>query len=145
MLQGMNGETRRQACICIILCIFKITAYKFHPSPPRLPYQHCNINTHCFHPTVSMKIKRKSSSLTPPNAKKVFYIIISWMSRNLSQGRASMLPELSSFDPDVKGESRNNNNLHPIIRGIFVQKYCPQNSISISMKVFVNVSKQLIY
>lgn len=54
-----------------------------------------------------------------------------------------MLPELSSFDPDVKGESRNNKNLHPIIRGIFVQKYCPQNSISISMKVFCKCVKTI--
>lgn len=42
------------------------------------------------------------------------------MSRNISQGRISMLPELFSFDPDVKGESRNNKNLHLIIRRVFL-------------------------
>lgn len=55
-----------------------------------------------------------------------------------------MLHEWFSFDPDVKGEYTNNKNLHPIIRGIFIVTYFPQNSISISMKVFVNVSKQFI-
>lgn len=145
ILQGMNDETWRQASICIILGIFNIIVSKFHPSLHHASFhQHCNIKAHCFSPLVSIKIKRKSLSFTSPNAKKVFYIIIIWISRNLDPGRASMLPELFSFDPDVKGKSKNNKNLHPIIRGNFIEKYFPQNSISICMKAFVNVSKQFI-
>lgn len=91
-----------KACICIILNIFKITAYKFHPSPPWLLYQHYNINTHCFHPTVSIKIKRKSLSFTPPNAKKVFYIITFWMSRIFSKERHLCFLNWSRWEGRVK-------------------------------------------
>lgn len=117
----------------------------FIPHHHALFHQQCHINTHCFSPMVSMKIKRKSLSLTSPNAKRVFYIIIIWISRNLAPGRTSMLPELFSFDPDVKGESKTNKNLHALIRGILYRNISLRTLSPFPWKFFVNVSKQFIH